>query len=236
MLNALADGDTDPERLASLAKGRLVPKVKQLAEALRGRFTAHHGFLLRQLLTQLDHLAALVAACDAQILEVARPFEPHIQHLQTIVSVGRRSAEVIVSEVGVDMSHFATSGHLASWARICPGNHMSAGKRRGVGTGTGNDWLRTTLLESAWAASHSRHSYLGAQFRRINKRRGPKRAAIAVAHSILVIAYHVLRDGVGFHDLGANYFDRMDTTKLKRYHLRRLAELGCDVSTVTSAA
>jgi transposase len=236
MLNALVHGETDPARLASLAKGCLIPRVKQLAEALQGRFTPHHGFLLRQLLTQLDQLASLVGECDARILELAKPFEPHIERLQTIVGVGRRSAEVIVSEIGVDMSHFASSGHLASWARICPGSHQSAGKRRSVGTGTGNNWLRTTLLESAWAASHSRHSYLGAQFRRINKRRGPKRAAIAVAHSILVIAYHVLRDGVGFHDLGADYFDRMDTTKLKRYHLRRLAELGCDVSTVTWAA
>jgi transposase len=236
MLNALVDGDTDPERLATLAKGSLIPKAKQLAEALRGRFTAHHGFLLRQLLTQLDQLAALVAACDVHILELAKPLAPHIQRLQTIVSVGRRSAEVIVSEIGVDMSRFTTSGHLASWARICPGNHESAGKRRGAGTGTGNNWLRTTLLECAWAASHSKHSYLGAQYRRISKRRGPKRAAIAVAHSILVIGYHILRDQVAFHDLGADYFDRMNTTKLKRYHLRRLAELGCDVSTVTSAA
>ncbi len=141
-----------------------------------------------------------------------------------------------MSEIGVDMSRFATSGHLASWARICPGTHQSATKRRSTGTGTGNNWLRTTLLESAWAASHARKSYLGAQYRRISKRRGPKRAAIAVAHTILVIAYHVLRDGVAFHDLGPDYFDRMNTVKQKTYHLRRLAELGCDVSQVTSAA
>ena len=133
-----------------------------------------------------------------------------MQRLQTIVGVGRRSAEVMVSEIGVDMSRFASSAHLASWARMCPGTHESAGKRRSAGTGTGNNWLRTTLLESAWAASHSRGSYLGAQYRRISKRRGPKRAAIAVAHSILVIAYYVLRDGVAFRDLGADYFDRMN--------------------------
>jgi transposase len=236
MLNALVSGETDPARLASLAKGCLIPRVKQLAEALQGRFTPHHGFLLRQLLTQLDQLAALIAECDTRILEVAKPFEPHIERLQTIVGVGRRSAEVIVSEVGVDMSRFASSGHLASWARICPGSNQSAGKRRSVGTGTGNNWLRTTLLESAWAASHSRHSYLGAQYRRISKRRGQKRAAIAVAHSILVIGYHVIRQGVPYRELGADYFDRMNTTKLKKYHLRRLAELGCHVTVVTSAA
>ena len=138
-----------------------------------------------------------------------------------------------MSEIGVDMSQFSTAGHLASWARICPGNYESAGKHRSVGTGTGNNWLRTVLLEYAWAAAHSRKSYLGAQFRRISKRRGPKRAGIAVAHSILVIAYHMLRNGVDFHDLGADYFDRMNTAKLKRYYLRRLAELGCEVSAPT---
>jgi len=230
MLDALAAGETDPEHLAKLARGSLIPKVKPLAEALCGRFTSHHAFLLGQMLTQLDQLAVLIARCDVRILEVAKPFEPDIQRLQTIVGVGRRAAEVLVSEIGVDMSQFPTAGHLASWARICPGNHESAGKRRSVGTGTGNNWLRTVLLECAWAAAHTRKSYLGAQFRRISKRRGPKRAGIAVAHSILVIAYHMLRNGVDFHDLGADYFDRINTAKLKRYHLRRLAELGCDVS------
>ncbi|MGH3426112.1 MAG: IS110 family transposase [Mycobacteriales bacterium] len=235
MLDALVAGDTDPARLATLARGSLIPKAKQLGEALRGRFTPHHGFLLGQILTQLDQLAALVAECDTRILQVMRPFAPHLERLQTIVGVGRRSAEVMVSEIGIDMARFATSAHLASWARICPGTHESAGKRRSAGTGTGNNWLRTTLLESAWAASHSRGSYLGAQYRRISKRRGPKRAAIAVAHSILVIAYHILRDDVTFKDLGADYFDRMNSTKAKRYHLRRLEELGCDVSKVTAA-
>ena len=235
MLNALVAGETDPNRLAKLAKGSLTPKVTQLAEALRGQFTSHHAFLLSQMLTQLDQLAGLVAKCDARILEISKPFEPEIQRLQTIVGVGRRSAEVIVSEIGVDMSRFSSAGHLASWARICPGNHESAGKRRNTGTGSGNNWLRTTLLESAWAAAHSRQSYLGAQFRRISKRRGLKRAGIAVAHSILVIAYHVIRNAVAFNDLGADYFDRMNTVKLKRYHLRRLAELGCDVSLAVPA-
>ena len=204
MLTALVAGETDPERLAKLAKGSLSPKVKQLAEALRGRFTSHHAFLLGQLLTQLDQVAELVALCDARILEVSKPFEPEILRLQTIVGVGRRSAEVMVSEIGLDMSRFSTAGHLASWARICPGNHESAGKRRSAGTGMGNNWLRTTLLESAWAAAHTRKSYLGAQFRRLSRRRGPKRAGIAVAHSILVIAYHLLRNGVAFKDLGSD--------------------------------
>jgi transposase len=232
MLRALADGETDPERLAALARGSLVGKKAVLAEALRGRFTAHHAFLLRQLLAQLDHFAALIEACDQQIGSVAEPVQAHIERLQTIAGVGPRSAQVIVSEIGVDMTRFASSAHLASWARICPGTHESAGKRRSAGTGTGNNWLRTTLLESAWAASHQRSSYLGARFRRISKRRGPKRAAIAVAHTILVIAYYVLRDEVAFHDLGPDYFDRLDAGRQKRYYLRRLEALGCDVSQV----
>ena len=145
MLDALAAGETEPAHLARLARGSLTPKVTQLAEALRGRFTNHHAFLLGQILTQLDQLAALVAACDARITDVAQPFAAQIDRLQTIVGVGRRSAEVMVSEIGVDMSRFATSAHLASWARICPGTHESAGKRRSTGTGTGNNWLRTTL-------------------------------------------------------------------------------------------
>jgi transposase len=235
MLDALVAGETDPVKLATLARGSLAPKTKVLAEALRGRFTPHHGFLLGQILTQLDQLAVMVSQCDERIVAATRSFAPHVERLQTIVGVGRRSAEVLVSEIGVDMSRFATSAHLASWARVCPGTHESAGKRRSAGTGTGNNWLRTTLLESAWAASHSRGSYLGAQFRRISKRRGPKRAAIAVAHSILVIAYYILRDSVPFQDLGADYFDRMNTTKAKAYHLRRLAELGCDVSAIVAA-
>lgn len=236
MLDALAAGNTDPTQLAALARGSLKPKVRQLAEALRGRFSPHHRFLLTQALAQVDELTARIAAYDTRIADLAQPFVPHLDRLQTIVGVGRRSAEVILSEIGTDMSRFATAAHLASWARLCPGTHESAGKRRSAGTGTGNNWLRTTLLESAWAASHSKKSYLGAQFRRISKRRGPKRAAIAVAHSILVIVYHILRNAVAFQDLGPDYFDRMNTRKLQRYHLRRLADLGCDVSQVTLAA
>jgi transposase len=235
MLTAMAAGEGDPVALARLAKGALVPKISRIAETLRGTFTDHHRFLLQQMLTQLDQYSALISTCDNRIAQVSAPFARQIQHVQTIIGVGRRSAEVIVSEIGVDMSRFESAGHLASWARICPGMRESAGKRRTAGTGTGNNWLRTTLLESAWAASHSRKSYLGAQYRRISRRRGPKRAAIAVAHSILIIAFHVLRNDVDFADLGADYFDRLNTVKLKRYHLRRLADLGCDVSKIAAA-
>jgi transposase len=236
MLDAFVAGERDPHVLARLARGCLIPKVRQLAEALTGCFTEHHSFLLGQILTHADHLATLIAACDQRITTAMSAHEDAMRRLQTIPGVGRRSAEVIISEVGVDMSRFASSGHLASWARICPGTHESAGKRQNAGTGTGNNWLRTTLLESAWAASHARTTYLGAQYRRVSKRRGPKRAAIAVAHSILVIAFHILRDGHEYQDLGPDYFDRVNVTKLRRYHLRRLADLGCDVSALAASA
>jgi len=132
---------------------------------------------------------------------------------------------VLLAEIGADMSRFPTAGHLSSWAKICPGKNESAGKRYSGSTGTGNNWLRTALLESGWAAARSK-TYFGAQFRRISRRRGPKRATTAVAHSILVVAFHVLRDGVTYHELGADYFDSLNTAKLTRYHLKRLEELG----------
>jgi transposase len=236
ILNALAAGERDPETLAKCARGCLVPRIPALAEALRGRFTDHHGFLLRQMLSQVDSLNELIAACDTRIATLLTAHEDALRRLQAIPGVGRRSAEVVVSEIGLDMSRFASAAHLASWARICPGTHESAGKRRRVSTGTGNNWLRTTLLESAWAASHAKKSYLGAQYRRVAKRRGPKRGAIAVAHSILVIAYYILRDGREYQDLGPDYFDRVNVAKLRRYHLRRLAELGYDVSALAETA
>jgi transposase len=148
MLTAMADGESDPIKLSRLAKGALVPKVSRIAEALRGTFTDHHRFLLRQMLTQLDQYTALVTTCDDRIATVAEPFGRQIAHVQTIIGVGRRSAEVIVSEIGVDMSRFDSAGHLASWARICPDMRESAGKRQTVGTGTGNNWLRTTMWTS----------------------------------------------------------------------------------------
>jgi transposase len=235
MLTALVAGERDPVILASLARGTLVRKRAQLADAFTAHFTDHHAFLLDQLLHQIDALGALITTCDARITAANAEYETPLQRLQTVPGIGRRSAEVIISEIGVDMSRFASAGHLASWARLCPGTHESAGKRRSARTGNGNNWLRTTLLESAWAASRQR-TYLGAQYRRIAKRRGPKRAAIAVAHSILVIAFHLLRDGGEYRELGADYFDRMHVARQRRYHLRRLADLGCDVSALAVSA
>jgi transposase len=230
ILKALAGGEVDPARLAALARGSLRSKKALLVAALDGRFGANHRFLLDQLLAQLDHGATLIRECDTRILELTQPLQSHLERLQTIAGIGRRSAEVIVSEIGVDMTRFASSAHLASWARVCPGTHESAGKRRPAAAGLGNQWLRTALVESAWAAARARGTYLSAQYRRISRRRGSKRAALAIAHRLLVIAYHVLRDHVPFADLGADYFDRLNATRAKQYHLKRLTELGCDVS------
>ena len=191
MLNALVAGETDPTRLATLAEAASHPKVKQLAETLRGQFTPHHAFLLEQILDATGPAGGAVASAIRE-----SPTSASRSTLSSsayrLVGVGRRSAEVIVGDRRRHVAIRVGRAHVASWARICPGTHESAGKRRKRGHGHGK-WLRTTLLESAWAASHSRESYLGAQYRRISKRRGPKRPAIAVAHSILVIAYHILR-------------------------------------------
>jgi transposase len=234
ILDGLVAGETDPAALASRARGTLRGKTAQLAAALHGRFTPHHRFLLGQLLSQLDAAATLIEDCSARIAAVTEPVTAQITRLQTIVGIGRRTAEVIVSEIGTDMTRFASSAHLASWARVCPGTHESAGKRRPAATGRGNPWLRTALVESAWAAGRARRSYLSVLYRRICRRRGPKRAALALAHRLLVIAYHVLREGSVYQELGPDHFDRLNATQAKRYHLRRLAELGCDVRQIAT--
>jgi transposase len=225
MLDALIAGERDPSKLASLARGSLVTKTAALADALAGGFSDHHAFVLGRILMHIDHLSEQIAACDARVEAMTREHLPAKDRLRTIPGIGPRAAEVLLAEIGPDMSRFATAGHLASWAKICPGNNESAGKRFSGSTGTGNNWLRTALLESGWAAARSK-TYFGAQFRRIARKRGPKRAATAVAHSLLVVAFHVLRDGVTYQELGADYFDRLNTAKMTKYHLRRLAELG----------
>ncbi len=161
---------------------------------------------------------------------MTRPFEKEVALLQTVPGIGLRSAQVLVAEIGIDMSRFPSAAHLASWARVCPGNNESAGKRRSGRTGRGNLWLRTTLVESAWAASHSRNTYLAAAHRRIARRRGQKRATIAIAHRLLIAAYHILDRHLPYIDLGPDHFDQINTKRRARYHLRRLKDLGVTVS------
>src|SRR4051812_5673323 len=188
MLRALIGGETDPERLADLARKRLREKLPELRRALRGRVTEHHRFLLRLHLDHLQHLEALVARVGERIETAMAPFADAAGRLATIPGVSERIAEVLVAEVGADMDQFPTSRHLASWAGMCQGNNESAGKRRSGRTTRGSRWLRTALVQAAWAASRSKGTYLSAQFKRVSARRGAKRAAIAVGHTLLVIA------------------------------------------------
>jgi transposase len=236
MLEALIEGERDGGRLAELALGALRKKAEQLGPALTGRFTDHHAFLLRQLLSHIDELERHIAACDTKVEEYNRPFaQEKVQRLVTIPGVSLRAAEVILAEVGTDMSRFPTAAHLASWAGMCPGNHESAGKRKSGRTRKGNVWLRTVLVEAAWAAARTKNSYLASLYARLARRRGAKKAIIAVGHSILVAVWHILKEEVEYKELGAHHFDQLETERLTRHYLHRLEELGVQVTVAETA-
>jgi len=227
MLDALRGGATDPEALAELARGRLRPKVPQLQEALNGRFGAHHAVMVGEMLAHIDYLDESIERLSARIVEVIAPFEWAVELLDTIPGVNRIGAEIVIAEIGVDMSRFPTAGHLASWAGLCPGNNESAGKHHSGRTRKGSKWLRTVLVEAANAGARSKDSFLSARYHRINSHRGHQRAAVAVAHSILVICWHVLSTREPFEDLGANYHQRRrDPAADTRNLVRRLEALG----------
>jgi transposase len=201
MIEAVIRGEYDPVKVAELARRRLRAKIPQLREALRGSVTEHHRFLLRAHIDHLSHLERLIARYDERIDEALRPFAEEIQRLLTIPGVGLRVAEVVVAEIGLDMSRFPTAGHLSSWAGLASGNDQSAGKRRSGRTTPGNRWLKTALVQAAWAAYRAKGTYLARKFRRIAGNRGPKRAAVAVAHTILVIIYHLLKERVTYREV-----------------------------------
>ncbi len=226
MLRAIVAGETDAAVLAELAQGRLRDKRPALERALLGQSGAHQRFLLAQQLAHIEHLDAAIAAVSAEIEARLRPFADELERLETIPGVGMRTAQILLAEIGADLRRFPTAGHLASWAGMCPGNDESAGQRRSGQTRHGNPWLRSALIEAAHAAARSHGTYLAAQYRRLAARRGAKRAAVAVAHSILVSAYHLLRDGEPYHDLGGNYFDERDRLAVERRLVRRLEALG----------
>jgi transposase len=230
ILEALVAGTTDAAALAQLARGRLREKIPQLEQALAGQFGAHHRFLIAQQLAHIDFLDASLERVSAEIGDRLRPFEPQMERLQTIPGVGRRTAEVLVAEIGTDLSRFPSARHLASWAGLCPGNDESAGKRRSGRTRKGSPWLRTALVEAARAAARTKGAYLAAQYRRLAARRGAKRAAVAVAHSLLNIVYVLLTGQLDYHDLGSHYFDERDRQAGERRLVRRLEALGYNVS------
>jgi transposase len=240
MLEALIDGERDPEVLADMALTRMRPKISTLRKALVGRFSDHHALMLRMHLAHVDHLSRSIDALDSEVERVIGPFADPLRRLLTIPGIGQRTAEVVIAEIGVDMSRFPTAAHLASWTGLCPGNDESAGKRRSGRARKGNAALRTALCEAAWAGVRKNDSYLGAQFRRFQRRFGRRaegKAIFAVAHSLLVIIWHVLADETAvYEDLGAAWFDRHDDSAAHARRLvRQLERLGHRV-TVEPAA
>jgi transposase len=225
MLEALVAGETDTASIAELARGRLRDKRPALERALEGRFGPHQRFLVANILAHIDFLDETLQQLDAEIGERERPFEVVLERLDTIPGVARRVAEIIVAEVGPDVHRFPSPGHLASWAGLCPGQDESAGKRRSGKTRKGNRWLRTALVQAAHAARRTK-TYLAAQYRRLASRRGAKKAAVAVAHSILRIVYHLLIDQHAYEDLGELYFDNRQKDQVSRRLVRRLQRLG----------
>ena len=235
MLRALCEGETDGVKLAALARGQLKKKETELQRALSGRLSPAQRFVLRELLDRYDELEAALGRASQQIKqEVARCSDPFVAEavelLQTIPGVGERVAEVIISEIGVEMRHFASDGHLASWGGMCPGNNESAGKRRSGRTTKGTVYLRTALVQAAWAATHTKGTYLAAQYQRLVKRKGKNRALVAVGHSILVIIYHVLSRRESYSELGGDYFDKRNVEAQRKRLVRQLESLGLKVT------
>ena len=230
MLTAIVQGTEDPTALASLARGRLKQKSDQLEQALRGLVGPHQRFLLREQLSHIEEIELRIARLNTEIEDRLRPFEPILQRLETIPGVGRRVGEELLAEIGTDMSRFATARHLASWAKVCPGNRRSAGQAKPEHVGRGNPWIRSPLLEAAWAASRSKDTFLAAQYHRLARRLGSKRAAMAVAHTILVIVYHLIRDETTYQELGATYHDQRAQKIVVRRLTKRLEDLGYQVT------
>lgn len=230
ILEAIIGGQVDAEQLARLARGTLKNKIPELMQALEGRVREHHRFLLGRFLREWEWYENEIAALDQRIEEQIQLFESAATLWQTMPGVSRVTACNLVAEIGVRMEQFPSAQHLASWAALRPGNHESAGKRKSGKTRDGNKWLRRTLCQAAWCATRKKGCYLASQFRRLAGRRGMKRAIIAVAHSMLVIGYHMLRTNQGYRELGANYLDQLHKDSLQRYHVKRLQNLGYAVT------
>jgi transposase len=231
MLRALIAGADDPRVLAELARGKLRAKIPQLLLALHGRVTGCHRFLLQALREGVEQHEAWIARLSGRIAaDMPAPFAEAVRRLATVPGIDERAAQDILAEIGADMGQFSSAGHLASWTGVCSGNRQSAGKRQSGRTTRGNRWLRATLVQVAWSASHTKHTYLAAHYRRLASRRGKKRALVALAHTRLVIVYHLLKDRANYRELGADYLDRLDTERLTRNLVRRLERLGHKVA------
>lgn len=235
MLRALSRGEQDTTKMAEMARGALREKQGQLRRALKGNLTRSQRFVLKELLDQLEQLEAAVARVSEEIrqqIEVnSDPFvKDAVRLLQTIPGVGEHVAEVIVSEIGTDMTRFPSDKHLSSWAGMCPGNNESAGKRKSGKTTKGSNYLRAALTQAGWAASHTKNTYLAAQHKKLARRIGKKKALVAVGHSILVIAYFILKNQASYHELGGDYFDRQNVELQRARYIKKLEALGLKVS------
>jgi len=236
MLWAIIAGESDPERLADLAQGTARRKRPELVEALRGRVTAHHRMMLKLHLDLIADLERALAEVDAAVGKALAPIRERARLLTTMPGVSDLVAQVIVAEIGVDMTRFPSPAHLISWAGLCPRNDESAGKRRSTRVRKSGTWLKTTLVTAAWAAVRVKSSYLHAQFLRLKARRGPKKAILAVAASMLTAAYFMLRDGVPYRDLGPQHLDQRHRDSAIRRMLRKLQQLGCLATVVVQPA
>lgn len=237
MLGALIEGRTDSAAIARLARGRMQGKIPQLAEALNGRVTEHHRFMLKLLLEQVEAVEKRIATLDERIEAVMGPLEKErVRRLDTIPGFDQRAAQSLIAEIGTDMSRFEDDRHLCAWAGMCPGNHQSGGKRKSGRCAEANKWLKSLLNQTAWAASHTKATYFTGQYRRLAMRRGAKRAVTAVGHSQLVIAYHLMKDGGVYEDLGPNHFDKLHTQHQADHMVQRLKRMGYEVTIQKAAA
>jgi transposase len=230
MLEAILGGEQDAEVLADLAQGKLRAKLPALRKALDGRVESHHCVVITRILAHIDFLEESLAALQREIERALPPFEEAIALLQTIPSIQGNAAAAILAEIGTDMGRFPSAKHLASWAGVCPGNKQSGGKRLRTGTTQGNPYLRAILGEVAWNVARMKDTCLFAQYHRIARRRGKQKAILAVAHSLLVIIYHVLRSKKPYYELGSDYFEKLDTARIEHYHVHRLEQLGYTVT------
>ena len=230
MIKAIASGEINPEILSKMAKGTMKSKEAELKRALSGLIQPHQQMILRSMIRHVENLDRSIASLDAEIDRRLADVSEVIEILDEVTGVGKRSAEVIVAEIGTDMSRFKTAQHLSSWAGMCPGNDQSAGKRKSGKTRKGNKILRTTLVQCGRAAANSKNTYLNSQYKRIAARRGAKRAVVAVGHSILTICYHMIKDRKRYKELGADYFNKQNREQILQRSIKRLESLGYNVN------